>query len=254
MGAVRALLSVAILLGLSAAVLAAGGPARTSVLGIAAAPAQRTVVAGETVRFRVQLSRRHGWHRRVAIHVHGVPRDSRIAWRRPMGPRFPRAYRRGRTVVMSAGQRHAVLAIHTARRTPEGQYRLYVHAYGKRARTTRMLTLRVVEPEALGFTVTGTATEPVAPGTSSPIALQVTNPHDFPIQVQRIDGAAVATDREGCDAFENYAVDPVVGPLPLAPGTSTVDGARLRMMDLDRPQDACKGATVQLNFGGEATR
>jgi hypothetical protein len=130
------------LLGAAVAVYAASlRPA----VGLGLSPRKQTVTRGNTVRFKLRLDRRHGFDRRVALYVRGLPAGARGTWILPAGATLPRAYTRGPTVIVPAQRTTAILVVRTSTRTRLGDFRPMIKVYGARVRDTRFLRL-IVKP------------------------------------------------------------------------------------------------------------
>jgi len=136
----RVMLGAAVLLALAATVYAA---TRERAIRIAASPASQSVTAGGTARFSVELGRRGGFDRRVAINVRGLPARSRARWTLPGGATLARAYSRGPTVIIPARAKRVVLTVLVPAGTPAQRVRARIHAYGWGVRHTRQVRLEV---------------------------------------------------------------------------------------------------------------
>lgn len=362
----RVVLGAALLLALAASVYAA---ARERAIELRVSPSSQSAAADGTARYEIEVLRKGGFDRRVAIYARGLPAGSKATWRLPNGATLPRAYSRGPTVIVPARRRTAVLVVSVPAGTPPGRFRPQVHAYGWGVRHTRRIGLEVrpgsvVSPApAPGFKVTsaqagravlqgdetswdftvertgglttpiamavgglpegssaswsgdgliagdrvtmtvatarstpvgsheltvrgsadgmtetalatldvletkpfgiaGDAAMPLRPGTSSALGLELTNPYDFPLRLERLDvTVAEETSNPGCSGAANYEVDQLadVYPVVFAPGTTRLGDLvpatalpRVRMRNLAADQDACKGAQVALAYEGVA--
>jgi hypothetical protein len=123
------------------------------------------------------------------------------------------------------------------------------------------------------FTVNGSATSPLYPGSSQPINLSITNPN--PENITVTSGSitlGVTTNKSACVGSKNFTlsqnllVNVVVPPgtwslSTLSPAIPPGDWPVLKMLDLqDSPpgsgngnQDACENATLTLTWGAGAT-
>lgn len=115
-----------------------------------------------------------------------------------------------------------------------------------------------------GFPISGSITQPFAPGVTRPLNLVIGNPFSFTIRVTSVTVTVGSTNRPGCVGTANFTVTKGL--------TSTVDVPRnttrslqqlgvaesawpaLTMPNLAVNQDACKGATLSLTYAGQATK
>lgn len=116
------------------------------------------------------------------------------------------------------------------------------------------------------FAVSGSAGGPLYPGVEQPINLVITNPHNFAVQVTRVD-IAIAEDTSpaaaGCSGSENLTVSrPFAGPVTI-PGNARVSltgsvhpQARpwLLMPNLPKSQDECKNVEFELTYLATASK
>ena len=128
---------------------------------------------------------------------------------------------------------------------------------------TRSTTINLIVEERHPFEISGGPVEDLSPGAAVPIGLTLTNPHNFTIQVTGITVSIDPTSSvAGCQADENYSVEQI--PSGSYPFSIPANSARTLTSD-DRPlvvmensstvnQDACKGATVFLDYTGAATK
>ncbi len=113
------------------------------------------------------------------------------------------------------------------------------------------------------FTVTGTASGPLAPGVTRTLAITVTNPNGVPIEVTALSAAvAPGSSNAGCDGPTNLQLTqsdvspsnplavPANGHVTLPAGN--VHAPEVLMRDLPVNQDACKGATFEFTYSGSA--
>jgi hypothetical protein len=113
------------------------------------------------------------------------------------------------------------------------------------------------------FTVTGTASGPLAPGASSPLLVTIHNPNTVAITVTSLAvEVADASSKPGCDGGANIAVTqsnvspsepvsvPAGGQVTLPSGA--VHAPVVLMRDLSTNQDACKNASFTFLYSGSA--
>ena len=110
--------------------------------------------------------------------------------------------------------------------------------------------------ERIAFTMAAKAISPLSPGSTSELAMKITNPNQVPIIVESIDVAFSGT--VACDGATNFEVSrPFVGPLRLPPGTTTVSrrvAPTVAMRNLPTNQDGCRDTKLVLQFTGQARR
>ncbi len=153
--------------------------------------------------------------------------------------------------------------------TPDGDYTLVISGSGggDPVTTASVKTkLKVKTPPGKAFGISGDATGTLYPGgEAAPIDLLLSNPNDKPILVTNLVVTVVGTNHEGCTSAD-FEVTPYSGgyPLRLEKKTSRpLSGLgipedfwpTLSMLNRSGPnglQDACKDATVQLSYSGNA--
>lgn len=100
---------------------------------------------------------------------------------------------------------------------------------------------------ASAFTITGAATNPLFPGTSSPVNITINNPGTGAQFVNTVHLASVTTGAAGCAAADFSLPDVAVGQSVPAGGSVQATGT-LTMRESGTNQDACQGANLTLNF------
>lgn len=140
-------------------------------------------------------------------------------------------------------------------------------AYAAAAGTAGTAGQRNAAPASKGkpFTITGSPTAPIAPGRSAHLDLALTNPNDHAIRVTSITVAVTTTSSDACPVRDNFSVTqvaqrryplilPAGGPTRLSQlGVAAGDLPTLALVNSPtRNQDACKGATLELRYSGEA--
>jgi outer membrane protein OmpA-like peptidoglycan-associated protein len=119
-----------------------------------------------------------------------------------------------------------------------------------------------------GFTIAGDAAELLQPGTApQPLDLAFSNPNGFDLQVSQLQVSIASVDapaaREGLPCTTaDFAVRQFGGsyPFTIPAGGSTLASAgraiatwpTVAMVETNRDQDGCKGATVHLSYSGSA--
>jgi hypothetical protein len=145
-----------------------------------------------------------------------------------------------------------------------GDHSFAVRALNRRGQPGPAAYYRWAQLELQDFTVdslAGTLEElmPGAPALQLPV--RISNPNPVPIEVTGLTVAATP-DAPGCPGDPNFVVTPAnlspSAPLSVPAGgsvslpTATVAAPTLAMRELPTDQNACQGATVHLDFSGEA--
>jgi hypothetical protein len=122
---------------------------------------------------------------------------------------------------------------------------------------------KTVEASGKSFTITGNAAGPLAPGTSQPLRITVSNPNSVAIEVTAL-AASVASgsSKDGCDGPANLQLTQsnVSGSNPLTIAANghvelpsgAVSAPLVLMRDLPTNQDACKSASFTFTYSGSA--
>lgn len=206
-------------------------------------PARQIVARGGVARYKVRVLRSGGPAAPVSLRAQQVPAGERATFT------------------------NGELVVETSDEQETGTHRLVVAGTtwirGQRVRRFAIATLSVVTPRPLG--ISGDRTNPLFPGASVPLDLILTNPHDFDLRVVRLRvNVRPRTSQRACSGTADYAVRQYAGPSPFVmhPGSrrlSTIVPDRdlwpqIAMHDLPSNQDACKGATLALDYTATATR
>lgn len=166
----------------------------------------------------------------------------------------------------------STLQVTTSATTADGTFTLYLAASGKDASgTTRYAYASVqlvISTSARPFTISGNLGGLLAPGTSLPLDLSVTNPNakslsvtNLSVTIQKVTRTPSATNNNLPCGTGDYAVAQYSGPYPLVvPGSSTrtlsglgvqaVNMPQVKLLNTTLNQDGCKGATLTLVYAG----
>ncbi|MCO4276778.1 hypothetical protein NG701_20565 [Pseudarthrobacter sp. HLT3-5] len=166
----------------------------------------------------------------------------------------------------------STLEIATASNAPNGTYTLYLVGSGPDANGKTQYAYAsaqlVIDSTLRNFTLSGNLARQLAPGTSVPLDLGITNPNNktlgvtnLSVSIKSVTRTADAIARNLPCGTGDYTVTQYSGPYPLTvqPGSSTsLSGLRIestqwpqfRMLDTPANQDGCKGATLQLVYSG----
>lgn len=87
-------------------------------------------------------------------------------------------------------------------------------------------------------------------GPGQPISIEIANPNDSDVSIGDVTATVSGTDKVGCTADDFAISGPVYEGGTIAGGaTQPAAGATISMVnDTERNQDACKGASVTLEF------
>lgn len=234
--------------------------ATTANFTLAATPAARSAVQGETAAYTIAVSRAGGFTGPVQLAALGAPDGVTRQWRLPDGTVST-------TGVVPAGVPSATLEIATGRDAAPGAYELVIVGTGKPGTTqvTRFAAVTLALEPSLSFRVSGDLPGVLAPGVRTPLDLRLTNPYSFDLKVTGLAvGLEEATSRAGCSGTENFRVIPpragtfvLRGRAAGVPLSSLVGAAGLpavEMLDTPVSQDACTDAAVTLQYSGTASR
>ena len=143
------------------------------------------------------------------------------------------------------------------------------HSFAVRALNRRGLVGQVaryrwalLEPKEFSVeALTGSLDELMPGAPAQPLPVRISNPNPAPIEVTSLT-VAVSPEPSACPADLNFEVIPsslgpaapltvpAGGTASLPTGTATAPAVAMRELPID--QDACQGATVHLDFSGEA--
>ena len=165
----------------------------------------------------------------------------------------------------------STLEITTPSNAPNGTYTLNLvgsgpDANGKTQYAYASVQL-VIDSTQKDFTLSGNLTRQLAPGTSLPLDLGITNPNKKPLALTNVSVSITSVTRTADAIARNlpcgttdYTVTQYSGPYPLAvpPGSTSLSGLgiestqwpQFRMLNTPANQDGCKGATLQLVYSG----
>jgi hypothetical protein len=227
---------------------------------LAALPASRTILQGESAAFSVNVSRAGAFTGPVKLGVTGLPAGVAATWRLPDGTAAA-----GGSI--PAGAATASLELVSQHSTPTGSFPLVILGSGQPGATTitRFAAATLVVQPTLSFQIAGSPPRLLAPGVRAPLDLRLTNPYGFPLKVSNLAvGVEEATSRPGCSGTANFrAAGPRVAGFVLAAQAkdvplSTLIGASslptVEMLDTAVGQEACIDTAVTLQYSGSASR
>jgi hypothetical protein len=145
-----------------------------------------------------------------------------------------------------------------------GEHSFAVRALNRRDLVGQVARYRwaLLEPKEFSVEPLTGSLEELMPGASAqPLPVRISNPNPAPIEVTSLT-VAVTPKASACPADPNFEVTPSslspAAPLTVPAGgsaslpTATATAPAVAMRDLPIDQNACQGATVHLDFSGEA--
>ena len=216
--------------------------ARPPAFSLSVAPAIRAVVAGAQANYVITIGR-HRTTGAVAFSITGLPTGATASF-----------------TPQSTAASSTNLTITTAAATHVGSYVFTVIGASRTYRTSTTARLVVTIPAGAPFSITGSSDRRLAPGVTGLLDLSLTNPSAAPLQVTSLRVSASRTSAPSC-SIANYTVGQFSGSYPLtipAHATRTLSQLgiaparlpRVSMLNLPVNQDACKNASVLLDYTG----
>jgi len=212
-------------------------------LTVIASPASRNLLQGDETSYSVDVTR-SGFDDPVALSVTGLPAGVTAAW----------------TPGESITGTSATVTLTASSAAAPGTYDLTITGTGGGVSGGGAIGLVVQETRDFG--IAGDVPAALRPGSSATLDLTITNPYGFDLKVEALN-VTVSTDKAGCDGATNYEVDvpaALVG-LTLPPGTTSLsslvpssDLPTIEMLNLATNQNACKSATLDLDYTGIARK
>jgi hypothetical protein len=181
----------------------------------------------------------------------------------PRGPQPPARWRRFECRFDGSGWDECV-SPYLLRSLEPGEHSFAVRALNRRGLDGPAAHYRWALLEPREFTVEPLAgsLEELMPGApAQQLPVRIVNPNPAPIEVTSLT-VSVTPEASGCAGDTNFAVTPAglspAAPLPVPAGgsaslpTATATAPSVAMRELPVDQNACQGATVRLDFSGEA--
>jgi uncharacterized membrane protein len=220
---------------------------------LAASPSLQEISQGESTSYAVTLTRKNGFTGAVSLSVAGLPSDATASW-------TPSS-----TIPSNAST--ATLSVQTAGTTPTGTFTLTVSGSGSLpgGPATRQTSVSLDIGKSKAFPISGNLGTTLYPGTKGALNLSLTNLNNFDLKVTSLTATVrEATSKAGCSGSQNFAITQFSGtyPLTIHPGTTALSSLvadsskwpQVRMLDLPTNQDACRNATITLDYSGSATK
>ena len=222
---------------------------------VSGSPASRSVLPGDSTAYSVKVNRTGGFSGPVSLSVAGLPSGATASW----AP--------SKTVPGTSSG--ATLQVDTASNANTGSYNLVIKGTATIAghAASRLATVMLVVQESQSLQIAGNLGVQLAPGTKAPLNLTLSNPNNFGVKVTDLTVAVEEdTGRAGCSGTQNFGITQIPAaryPITLPAGqTKTLtqlgiaDGDQPQVEMLNQPwnQDACKNATIALDYGGSARK
>ena len=225
-------------------------PAGQPNFNLAVTPSSRTISQDDATSYSVTLTRLNGFSSNVSLALSGLPKKTSGTFTPP-------------TVAGPSGT-NSVLDIVSAHNAEIGTFTLTISASGGSPVITRTASMTLRIDKKHDFQISGNATSVLVPGTTSDIDLTLTNPNNFTIRVTALSVSVEEhTSNPGCSGTQSFATSGLVGTVDV-PANETARLSQLGVPELRRPkitfvnlsanQDACKNATVTMQYGGTAVK
>jgi len=199
------------------------------------------------------VSRAGGFSGAVNLSVAGLPKGATATW--------------NSASTISGGASGATLQVQTAGNTQTDTYALTITGTGTigGSAVSRSAAVTLIVQKNQSFQITGDLGGRLAPGVRAPLNLSLTNPYNFDLQIANVAVAVEeGTTRPGCSGTGNFRVTQIpVARYPITlPAGQTRTLGQLGVADADKPQvemldqpwsqDACKNASITLDYSGSA--
>lgn len=223
---------------------------------LAATPATQTIARGEDTNYALDIARSGGFTGSVALSAGGLPAGATAAFAPATVPASP-----------DAGTSTVVLT--TSASTPPGSHAVTLTGTGQAggATVSRTTAVTLVVQESAGFAIAGDLPANLPLGRTLALDLRLTNPSNFDLRVTGITATIQdATTSAGCSGVENLRVRQIPAsryPITIPGGASMLlsqlgvaaaDRPQVELLNLNKPQNACLGATFRLSYAGTAVK
>jgi hypothetical protein len=216
---------------------------------LAVTPSAQTISQDDSTSFNVAITRLNGFAGAVSLSVAGLPKKT-------TGTFSP--------LSIPAAGTTSTLAIVSDKNADVGTFTLTVTASGGSPLVTRTASETLTVDKKQTFLIAGDASTTLYPGTASDVDLTLTNPNSFTIRVTQLSVSVEEhTSKPGCSGTQNFTTGGLVGTIDV-PGNTTQKLSQLgvtqphlpKITFLDNPvdQDACKSATVTMQYSGTAVK
>jgi hypothetical protein len=235
--------------------LSSDGSAKPPAFSLTTTPLSYSVRSGGTVTYMVTVTGRDGFEGVVRLNASGAPAGVTVL----LQPGSVQPTRRVPTVT-------AKITVGVTTDAQPGNYRIVVAGRAGRSEAETNVTLVVVGDggsevgQGQRFTISGAPSGQLHPGTVLPVNLVLTNPDHRTIKVTRLTVSVAGTGLSACST-SNFAVTQYTGTYPLlvparqsrslqSLAVPTANYPQITLLNLAVNQDACKGATITLNYAG----
>lgn len=221
---------------------------------VALSPSSRSLDQGQSTTYTVSATSTGGFTGTVTFAASGLPAGAVAAWQ-------PTS-----VVLISGSTAQVTMTVQTAPTTAAGKTDFTVKGTSGSVQASAPAQLQVLEVKRT-FDVTGSVDGLLAPGTTRPVNLQISNYNNKSIAVTNLTVAmsqvvrtpeAVAANLPCTTA--DYKITQYSGtyPLTVAPGTRSLSALgvpesklpQIAMLDTSKLQDGCKRATLHLAYTG----
>jgi hypothetical protein len=219
---------------------------------LSASPASQTVSQTDQASYAVTITRSGGFTGPVSFSVTGLPKGATTTWN-----------------PSSTTGNSVTLTVNTDSSTQTDNYTLTITGSATigSGSVSRTSAVTLVVQKNKGFQISGNLGASLAPGLKRPLNLSLTNPENFDIKVTSLAvSIEEATSKAGCSGTQNFKITQVPSsryPITL-PAGQTRTLTQLGVSDLQKPQvemlnrpwnqDACKGASIVLDYSGSGTK
>jgi uncharacterized membrane protein len=223
-------------------------PATTPGFNLNVSPSAQTIGQGGSTSFSLSITRLNGFSGNVALSVSGLPKKT-------SGVFTP-------STIAGPSDTTSTLGIVAQTSAETGAFALAIKATGGGVTRTASVTLNVEKKQE--FRISGNAAQALYPGALSVIDLTLTNPNNFTIRVSPLQVSIEEhTSNPGCSGSQNFTTSALVGSVDV-PGNTTATLSQLGVPQARMPkirfanepinQDACKHATITLQYSGTAVK
>jgi uncharacterized membrane protein len=225
-------------------------PAAQPSFNLAVSPSAQTISQDETTSYAVSITRLNSFTSNVALSVAGLPKKTSATF--------------SPTSIAGPSSIDSTLTIVSQHNAEIGTFTLTVTASGGSPLVTRTASVSLSVSKKHDLGISGNASSTLYPGTTSDLDLTLTNANNFTIRVTAL-GVSVEeqTTNASCSGAQNFTTSALVGTVDVPANTSAklsqlgvAEARRPKISFLDTPsnQDACKNATVTMQYSGTAVK
>jgi hypothetical protein len=221
---------------------------------LTASPTTRTITPNDQATYSLSVSRVNGFSGPVSLSVAGLPKGASTSWN--PGATIPGTSSGATLTIQATGVK-------------EGSYSLTITGTGtiNGSSVSRSASVALGVQKKGNFTITGNLGAQLYPGLKRPLNLSLSNPENSDVKVTALSVTLEAgTSKAGCSGTQNFQVTQIPSsrfPITM-PAGQTRTLTQLGVSDADKPQvemlnrpwnqDACKGASIVLDYSGSGTK